>query len=442
MEDAPFCAAKSERLAVQVLDAAVCRSVPSVAVEALKKISEQALDAHEVELYFDRVVAALTSLGEQDSAVALECCRALRAIVEGEHSSNEILLGEAGICLALSQTVALYGTKDANVTFEACQLIRTLAPFEPYNFEFGEGGACKAVLDALRSSGSDTSVAGSCCGAMGSLAVTESNTTDLIQLGALSEAASVLRRYGKTDASVASQACYLIGNLIADEVDELPNALELGVCELVLDSLMQFGLTDEKVSEFGCQAICNLAVDDSCTECILQLRPETVILGTLLAFGRTNPKVCKWGCGVITNLCMGRSEQSAKFGKAGACEAVVQALNTFGSSDPEIAALGCHTCAILAIASNETQTQLGRLGACEAVITALRTFGADKHSVAEHGCAAVYTLARFNTFNTEELIQLDARRTVLRSQNNQNTELALSTLPSCHRASLDGCRLC
>jgi len=71
-----------------------------------------------------------------------------------------------------------------------------------------------------------------------------------------------------------------------------------------------------------------------------------------------------------------------KLGAAGACEAVVRALQTWGKREENVAEQGCSAICWLLASTDASRDKLVAAGACEAVTAALQAWGTRDEGVA------------------------------------------------------------
>jgi len=308
-------------------------------------------------------------------------------------------LGEFSLCEALVSVLSLH-FQDESVSRVCLQAVGNLCRSEPTNqARVGDREGCLAVVTAMQAHAStNIEVAELGCVTIRYIADLDANKERFSLAGACEVAVAVLEKYIENEA-VSVAAVFAISSLVQYHPGNAQRLGAVGACALVVTTMDKY-LPNEGLCEAGCRAIDGLASQHDSLEAAGAC--DAIVLA-MLRHGKSETIAC-WGCRAVCSLSADANNRS-KLGVAGACEAVTAALGRhagvdlmsamlqWSSGSEAVAQWGCAAIHMLAINHKDHQQRLAAAGACEAVVRALQKYS-DNEDIAQAGCRAVVTLAR------------------------------------------------
>jgi hypothetical protein len=237
------------------------------------------------------------------------------------------------------------------------------------------------------------------CLALAELAFEDSNSIKMRDSGAVQEICSTLASMGRTEAVVADNCCYAIGNIATTSAENQVRLGEIGACEAVVGA---FKHEKESAQRSACFAVSSLAKDSPENQTKLGVNGACAnVANALNMFGTQSEAVADFACHAIINLAFRHRMNTVKLNSA--CAALGAAAVAHYSNSDSVAHRATQCMVILAVDSETNREVLGRSGACEMLVPTLAHFLKTNPEAAVNVVRAIGNLALGNEGNTVKL---------------------------------------
>jgi hypothetical protein len=306
---------------------------------------------------------------------------------------------------------ALNRNLSSETAANACSAIAHLADDRENIAALFKSGACEAVIGAMNRYSNVPHVL-----EMASLAISHLCSDDtclelIVEAGGCSAVSTSLEKF-KSDKRLVEQACLSLWHLCSSDKSQSKLGAA-GACEAVVGAL-EFhigetgdGAGDAEAAHATAQALAavwNFADDE---ENFVRLGSNicNLVVQGLRKYGSTDAGVAEHGCAAVLNIGMPNTERRSELGKEGACQAIVDALQSH-LKNPRVAEQACLAVRMLASGgtNNDNRTTLGDSGVCELILEVLVTHTSDP-SVAVPAAAAIWNLVTDHLDNKLKFVE-------------------------------------
>jgi hypothetical protein len=237
---------------------AVCACIACIASDASANHAASEASMHSAGAALEVALATLTRHGAAHPEVAAAACSALAALATGRTTLARRAVSAGAVQLVCS-CLARQGVTQAATATAAATALQALTTGDTAAKEAAaDVGAIAATVTCLRTHDTVPTVAASCAGALGSLAVSEVNQGLAAQHGAIEAVVAALIAHGACDSRCATQCCVALTNLAANAANEA-RAVTAGATSAVLKHALQAHPGDARVVEEACAALANLS---------------------------------------------------------------------------------------------------------------------------------------------------------------------------------------
>ena len=263
------------------------------------------------------------------------------------------------------------GPADVGVAFSLCRTVGVLAKGVHSHQEreqFGQVGACAAVVQAMQRFPGHEGVAR--CGCLAIRALAFDHTANKLALRAAGGCEAVvlaMRKHSATPSAalVHEAAAWAVSNLAQDSPENKALLGTLGAVEATLDAFEMHGRYIE-VARWCCSALRHLCDGNEANRSKISFSSAAELLCQAVHKYGPDDELVEAALLTMVVVCADRVGQH-RLGLVGVCKAVVPILQR---SDA-IASLACELISALSFKSGDNQSKLGQAGACKAVLQTL-----------------------------------------------------------------------
>eukprot|EP00443_Scrippsiella_acuminata_P096562 CAMPEP_0115577106 /NCGR_PEP_ID=MMETSP0272-20121206/2901_1 /TAXON_ID=71861 /ORGANISM="Scrippsiella trochoidea, Strain CCMP3099" /LENGTH=943 /DNA_ID=CAMNT_0003011907 /DNA_START=1 /DNA_END=2833 /DNA_ORIENTATION=- len=243
-----------------------------------------------------------------------------------------------------------------------------------------KGGACEAVVAALKRYADDSSFQREACLAIANLARDGTEALQrLLKAGAVVSVVTTLEKaQAQGNMTLQRASSRAVARLSHDVEGCRPSLVEAGACEAVVSAMRS--CKDSELQGWCCMAVASLAGEEVGLRRCVQAGAPALVVSAVRNLA-ADSFVQKEGCAALGNLAAAGTDVIEELAEEGACCWVLRAMVDFGN-DQEMLARGCRSVQVLAggtppDASPEQQA---------AILTAMRTMSHDAETQ-KCGCA-------------------------------------------------------
>ena len=315
-----------------------------------------------------RVVSLMNTLNKSPSVVQ-QGCRALARLAVGR--DNIKYMNAVNSCETIVNSMKLHSTY-VGVCHQGCNAIKEYARHGINQKKLLEAGACEMVVLCLRSHSSSVALCRQGSAAIHLLAQNTANNVRLGQCGACEILVDLLRLHLMELAVVEclSAAISSLSALSAESRSLLGNR---GVCELLSLALGQH-FESEGVTEWVFRAVNNLLYESPSNVTRLGTGGFVEHLSKAVSRHINQTYIAATFCSIIDRLCRKEEQNRLIIGTMtdrNICKLVIKAMSVHEECE-SVAYYGCCAIASLSYDNYKNQSLLGSAGACRAVVIALQ----------------------------------------------------------------------
>lgn len=332
---------------------------------------------------------------------------------ELDMSDHEYPVGPVDVCTALRTAVEVKRVEQAVAALDMMSELAEKSGRETI-IALGAGGACTYIDQLLSWCGSTQSLSESGLRAICSLVSEETLRHKFVSGGSSFRIVKIAQTQIR-DEVILEWGLRIVRYLALDE-KSLPKLFSAGACELVCLALNSHNLNDS-IIEWSCRIIYAMSQDEKGQERFaLGDACEAVVVGVLQERSEPGPsiEVAVWCLRAIGALSRRHAKNKERLANLGACEQTIRLFKQFGHENPTFAESFCWSVGNLAFPDEVAQRRLAAAGACTAVVKAL-----DRHydipEVAQEGFRAIRNLGHLNDGNLSILADEKVCEVVMRA---------------------------